>query len=71
MSNSLIKRVATIDNNFVKDLEFEPRVSAGFELKLDSQPVFNAIHSMDFLEMKGLYGNLILFFLCPLMVSNK
>jgi hypothetical protein len=39
--------------NFVRDIEFEPRVSAEFEMQLDRDQALQAIHAMNFREMKG------------------
>jgi len=49
----LIRRVTKVDTQFIKDLEFEPRVAAEFDFQLDSDTVLQAIHAMDFFELKG------------------
>ena len=42
-----------MDAGFVRDVEFEPRVSADFQLKLDTQAVLRAIQALNLTEMKG------------------
>ena len=53
VSSPLIRRVTKVDTQFIKELEFEPRVAAEFDFQLDSDNVLQAIHAMDFFELKG------------------
>jgi len=53
VSSPLIRRVTQVDTHFVKDLEFEPRVAAEFDFQLDCDSVLQAIHALDFFELKG------------------
>jgi len=53
VSSPLIRRVTQVDTQFIKELEFEPRVAAEFDFQLDSDAVLRAIHDMDFFELKG------------------
>jgi len=53
VSSPLIRRVTQVDTRFIKELEFEPRVAAEFDFQLDSDAVLQAIHAMDFFELKG------------------
>ena len=53
ISNSLLSRVATVDQNFYKEMDLIPRVSPEFELTLDTSPVIHSIQTMNFFQMKG------------------
>ncbi|XP_077024441.1 tripartite motif-containing protein 67 isoform X10 [Tamandua tetradactyla] len=51
ISDALIKRVQVSQEQWVKGA-LEPKVSAEFELTLDSEPLLQAIHQLDFIQMK-------------------
>ncbi|XP_022408927.1 tripartite motif-containing protein 67 isoform X1 [Delphinapterus leucas] len=51
ISDALIKRVQVSQEQWVKGA-LEPKVSAEFELTLDSGPLLQAIHQLDFIQMK-------------------
>ncbi|XP_052023023.1 tripartite motif-containing protein 67 isoform X6 [Apodemus sylvaticus] len=51
ISDALIKRVQTSQEQWVKGA-LEPKVSAEFDLTLDSEPLLQAIHQLDFVQMK-------------------
>ncbi|KAM4828567.1 tripartite motif-containing protein 67 [Thomomys bottae] len=51
ISEALIKRVQTSQEQWVKGA-LEPKVSAEFDLTLDSEPLLQAIHQLDFIQMK-------------------
>ncbi|XP_068404949.1 tripartite motif-containing protein 67 isoform X1 [Eschrichtius robustus] len=51
ISDALIKRVQVSQEQWVKGA-LEPKVSAEFELTLDSEPLLQAIHQLDFVQMK-------------------
>ncbi|XP_012665363.1 tripartite motif-containing protein 67 isoform X2 [Otolemur garnettii] len=51
ISDALIKRVQVSQEQWVKGA-LEPKVSAEFDLTLDSEPLLQAIHQLDFLQMK-------------------
>ena len=53
VSSPLIRRVTQVDTRFIKELEFEPRVASEFDFQLDCDSVLQAIHAMDFFELKG------------------
>jgi len=53
VSSPLIRRVTQVDTQFIKEIEFEPRVASEFDFQLDSDAVLQAIHAMDFFELKG------------------
>ena len=53
MSNSLLSRVATVDQNFYKEMDLIPRVSPEFDLTLETSPVIHSIQTMNFFQMKG------------------
>jgi len=57
VSSPLIRRVTQVDTRFIKELEFEPRVASEFDFQLDSDAVLEAIHAMDFFELKGMSRN--------------
>ena len=54
VSSPLIRRVTQVDTHFIKELEFEPRVASEFDFQLDCDTVLQAIHAMDFFELKGM-----------------
>ncbi|XP_058399020.1 tripartite motif-containing protein 67 isoform X6 [Diceros bicornis minor] len=51
ISDALIKRVQVSQEQWVKGA-LEPKVSAEFDLTLDSEPLLQAIHQLDFIQMK-------------------
>uniref|UniRef100_A0A8C5N1P7 Tripartite motif-containing protein 67 n=1 Tax=Leptobrachium leishanense TaxID=445787 RepID=A0A8C5N1P7_9ANUR len=51
ISDALIKRVQGSQEQWVKGA-LEPKVSPEFELTLDSDPLLQAIHQLDFIQMK-------------------
>ncbi|OBS82537.1 hypothetical protein A6R68_23476, partial [Neotoma lepida] len=51
ISDALIKRVQVSQEQWVKGA-LEPKVSAEFDLTLDSEPLLQAIHQLDFVQMK-------------------
>lgn len=51
ISDALIKRVQVSQEQWVKGA-LEPKVSAEFDLTLDSEPLLLAIHQLDFIQMK-------------------
>ncbi|XP_029056773.1 tripartite motif-containing protein 67 isoform X2 [Monodon monoceros] len=51
ISDALIKRVQVSQEQWVKGA-LEPKVSAEFDLTLDSGPLLQAIHQLDFIQMK-------------------
>ncbi|KAM5235808.1 tripartite motif-containing protein 67 isoform 2-T2 [Ctenodactylus gundi] len=51
ISDALIKRAQLSQEQWVKGA-LEPKVSAEFELTLDSEPLLQAIHQLDFVQMK-------------------
>ncbi|XP_043920556.1 tripartite motif-containing protein 67 isoform X2 [Protopterus annectens] len=51
ISDALIKRVQMSQEQWVKGA-LEPKVSADFELTLDSEPLLQSIHQLDFVQMK-------------------
>ncbi|XP_071475921.1 tripartite motif-containing protein 67 isoform X7 [Marmota flaviventris] len=51
ISDALIKRVQLSQEQWVKGA-LEPKVSAEFDLTLDSEPLLQAIHQLDFIQMK-------------------
>lgn len=51
ISDALIKRVQASQEQWVKGA-LEPKVSAEFDLTLDSEPLLLAIHQLDFIQMK-------------------
>ncbi|XP_066092099.1 tripartite motif-containing protein 67 isoform X2 [Saccopteryx bilineata] len=51
ISDALIKRVQVSQEQWVKGA-LEPKVSAEFNLSLDSEPLLQAIHQLDFIQMK-------------------
>lgn len=51
ISDALIKRVQVSQEQWVKGA-LEPKVSAEFDLTLDSEPLLEAIHHLDFIQMK-------------------
>ncbi|CAJ0921624.1 unnamed protein product [Ranitomeya imitator] len=51
ISDALIKRVQSSQEQWVKGA-LEPKVSSEFELTLDSDPLLQAIHQLDFIQMK-------------------
>nr|XP_021504517.1 tripartite motif-containing protein 67 isoform X4 [Meriones unguiculatus] len=52
ISDALIKRVQVSQEQWVKGA-LEPKVSAEFDLTLDSEPLLQAIHQLDFVQMKS------------------
>ncbi|XP_049500981.1 tripartite motif-containing protein 67 isoform X2 [Panthera uncia] len=52
ISDALIKRVQVSQEQWVKGA-LEPKVSAEFDLTLDSEPLLQAIHQLDFIQMKS------------------
>ncbi|XP_066402833.1 tripartite motif-containing protein 67 isoform X9 [Molothrus aeneus] len=51
ISDALIKRVQVSQEQWVKGA-LEPKVSAEFDLTLDSEPLLQSIHQLDFIQMK-------------------
>ncbi|XP_067391870.1 tripartite motif-containing protein 67 isoform X8 [Emydura macquarii macquarii] len=51
ISDALIKRVQVSQEQWVKGA-LEPKVSADFDLTLDSEPLLQSIHQLDFIQMK-------------------
>lgn len=51
ISDALIKRVQGSQEQWVKGA-LEPKVSPEFDLTLDSEPLLQAIHQLDFIQMK-------------------
>ncbi|XP_048342581.1 tripartite motif-containing protein 67 isoform X11 [Sphaerodactylus townsendi] len=51
ISDALIKRVQVSQEQWVKGA-LEPKVSAEFDLTLDSDPLLQSIHQLDFIQMK-------------------
>ncbi|XP_064365352.1 tripartite motif-containing protein 67 isoform X5 [Dromaius novaehollandiae] len=51
ISDALIKRVQVSQEQWVKGA-LEPKVSAEFDLTLDSEPLLHSIHQLDFIQMK-------------------
>lgn len=51
ISDALIKRVQGSQEQWVKGA-LEPKVSPEFDLTLDSDPLLQAIHQLDFIQMK-------------------
>ena len=49
--------MATVDQNFFKEMDLIPRVSPEFELTLDTSPVIHSIQTMNFFQMKGKKGD--------------
>ncbi|XP_049645591.1 tripartite motif-containing protein 67 isoform X2 [Suncus etruscus] len=58
ISDALIKRVQVSQEQWVKGA-LEPKVSAEFDLTLDSEPLLQAIHQLDFIQMKLPSGPLL------------
>jgi len=42
-----------MDTEFVQEVQFEPRVSEEFQLKLDTLAVQRAVQAMNLVEIKG------------------
>ncbi|XP_029643097.1 E3 ubiquitin-protein ligase TRIM9-like [Octopus sinensis] len=53
ISNALINRVSTADENFNREIELTARVSPKFELGFDNEHILQSIENMDFYEMKA------------------
>ncbi|XP_018120716.1 tripartite motif-containing protein 67 isoform X1 [Xenopus laevis] len=51
ISDALIKRVQSSQEQWVKGA-LEPKVSPEFDLTLDNEPLLQAIHQLDFIQMK-------------------
>lgn len=60
ISDALIKRVQVSQEQWVKGA-LEPKVSAEFDLTLDSEPLLQSIHQLDFIQMKC-RGELLFYF---------
>ena len=53
MSPNIIQRVKETEDVFVREMEFEPRVTPEFELKLDTATVLSAVNNLVFFQIKG------------------
>nr|XP_033791411.1 tripartite motif-containing protein 67 [Geotrypetes seraphini] len=53
ISDALIKRVQGSQEQWVKGA-LEPKVSSEFDLTLDSEPLLQSIHQLDFIQMKSI-----------------
>ena len=53
MSPNIIQRVKETEDVFVREMEFEARVTPDFELKLDTATVLSAVNNLVFFQIKG------------------